>query len=521
VSVIVETRGGKLGGFLQDSVHVFRGIPYAAPPVGPRRFLPPAPLPPWSGLRDATRFGSSAWQSSSALGPALPFDVGPMDEDCLTLNVWTPGLDGAGRPVLVWIHGGGFVIGAGSQAIYDGTVLARRGDVVVVTLNYRLGVLGFLYLKTLCGERLPATGNEGILDQMAALEWVREEIAAFGGDPAKVTVFGESAGAISVATLLGMPRARGLFRRAILQSGSANFVAPREDAESVSEAFLGALGLTAGTAERLRELPPARLLEAQRTVSPGFAGSPGAVPRPQLRNRLGLSFVPVVDGEVIPRDPFAAIQDGLSRDVAVLIGTTLEEMKLFGLMDMEARTLDGASLLARCERNIPGHGRGVVEAYRQARTARGESVAPPELWCAIETDRIFRRPAMRLAELQRVHQPDVYTYLFTWVCPLMEGFLGACHAIDLAFVFGTLASPTIAGFSGTGPEAAALSERVRDAWVRFARTGNPGHPGLPFWPAYDATSRATMLLGRECTLEERPREAERRVWDAITEGPLQ
>jgi len=162
-----------------------------------------------------------------------------------------------------------------------------------------------------------------------------------------------------------------------------------------------------------------------------------------------------------------------------------------------------------------------VEAYRQARMARGESVAPPELWCAIETDRIFRRPAMRLAELQRVHQPDVYTYLFTWVCPLMEGFLGACHAIDLAFVFGTLASPTVAGFSGTGPEAAALSEQVQDAWVRFARTGNPGHPGLPFWPAYDAPSRATMLLGRECTLEERPREAERRVWDAITEGPLQ
>ena len=515
MSVIVETRRGKLGGLLQDGVHVFRGIPYAAPPVGPRRFLPPAPLPPWSGLRDATRFGSSAWQSSSALGPALPFDVGPMDEDCFTLNVWTPRArrGGPARPRLDprrrLRHR------CGSQSIYDGTVLARRGDVVVVTLNYRLGVLGFLHLKTLCGERLPATGNEGILDQMAALEWVREEIAAFGGDPAKVTVFGESAGAISVATLLGMPRARGLFRRAILQSGSANFVAPREDAESVSEAFLGALGLTAGTAERLRELPPARLLEAQRAVSPGFAGSPGAVPRPQLRNRLGLSFVPVVDGEVIPRDPFAAIQDGLSRDVAVLIGTTLEEMKLFGLMDMEARTLDGASLLARCERNIPGHGRGIVGAYRQARTARGESVAPPELWCAIETDRIFRRPAMRLAELQRVHQPDVYTYLFTWVCPLMEGFLGACHAIDLAFVFGTLASPTIAGFSGTGPEAAALSERVRDAWVRFARTGNPGHPGLPFWPAYDATSRATMLLGRECTLEEKPREAERRVWDAF------
>ena len=375
LSVIVETRGGKLGGspgqrscLSRHPVRRAAGGPAPLPPAGsaPALVGPPRRHPlRIVGLAELER-----------ARPGTPLRRGYDGRGLPHAERLDPRVDGGRRPVLVWIHGGGFVIGAGSQSIYDGTVLARRGDVVVVTLNYRLGVLGFLHLKTLCGERLPATGNEGILDQVAALEWVREEIAVFGGDPANVTVFGESAGAISVATLLGMPRARGLFSRAILQSGSANFVAPREDAESVSEAFLGDLGLTAGTAERLRELPPARLLEAQRAVSPRFAGFPGAVPRPHLRNRLGLSFVPVVDGEVIPRDPFAAIQDGLSRDVAVLIGTTLEEMKLFGLMDMEARTLDGASLFARCERNIPGHGRGVVEAYRQARTARGESVAP-------------------------------------------------------------------------------------------------------------------------------------------------
>jgi para-nitrobenzyl esterase len=568
---VVETSHGKLRGIEERGVCVFRGIPYAQPPVGELRFRSPVPPQPWTGVRDASRFGPAAPQNAALLGPLLGLGVGQMSEDCLSLNIWTPKPDGGRRPVLVWIHGGAFILGAGSQTLYEGSVLARRGDVVVVTINYRLGALGFLHLKGLCGDALPASGNEGLLDQIAALEWVRDEIAAFGGDPTNVTIFGESAGAMSCATLLGAPRAQGLFHRAILQSGSANYVSPPEDATRIAAELLSELDCSPGQAAKLRERPAERIVEAQqhlfltlrpplhrvrrvsRILRPVVLGlrrllSPltrrlrglGLLALPMKlfllpltlllrglrlalvtvrRHRGGLPFQPVIDGAVLPRHPFETVKAGLPNRISILVGTNLDEAKLFQFMDPQARKLDEAALIARCEESFPGtdaqglsYGRRAVEVYRQARAARAEPTEPPALWFAIESDRTMRYPAMRLAELQSAHQPQTYAYLFTWTSPFLGGVFGACHALELPFVFGTLDRPLVRGFTGVGPEADALAARIQDAWIAFARTGNPSHPGIGEWPAYDARRRATMILGPRCRVEEAPRETERAFW---------
>lgn len=508
MNVTVETSYGKLRGQMEGNLSVFRGIPFARPPLGDRRFRAPEPPESWPGVRDALKFGPAAPQNASALGPALSVDVGEMSEDCLYLNVWTPGADRARRPVLVWIHGGGFVIGSGSQAMYSGAALAQRGDVVVVTINYRLGALGFLHLPQEWQSGVAATGNEGLLDQIAALEWVKREIESFGGDPDNVTVFGESAGSMSIAALLAAPRARGLFRRAILQSGSANFVTTPARALRVAERLLQELGIEPSAAGRLREVPVPRLLEAQQKT---FAALTGQF--------TGLPFQPVTDGMVIPEHPFAAVRSGFARDVALLIGTTRDEMKLFALTDPKARTLDEAELLERLERVLPGvsetgmsRARLAIETYRRARAARWAPTTPPELWFAIDTDRLFRHPVVHLADLQRRHGLHTYVYLFTWESPLMNGIFGACHALDLPFVFGTFNDPMIGLFSGNGPEVAALSEIMQDAWLGFARSGKPSHERLGEWPSYDTDLRPTMIFGPQCGIENDPMAEERRFW---------
>jgi para-nitrobenzyl esterase len=576
VDVLVETRRGRVRGESEGSLAIFRGIPYARPPVGPRRFAPPEPPEAWAGTRDATRFGPSAPQNGALIGPIMSLGIGRTDEDCLYLNVWTPAADGRQRPVLVWIHGGAFLLGSGSQMLYDGAALARRGDVVVVTINYRLGAFGFLRLRDRFGQRLPATGNEGLLDQVAALTWVRDEIAAFGGDPDQVTIFGESAGSMSCATLLGLPRARGLFHRAILQSGGANFVWPREIATEISDHVLDELGI--GSPEALQALGATRILDVQRRffgdlllgedhvlggLSPAGQRVAGAMflglslaqrrfgrltapltrglaealkrrgrrrpagradamaPLRRLRTQ-GLPFQPVVDGEVLPSDPLTAIAAGAARHVPLLIGTNRDESKLFAPLDPEAGTLDETGLAARCEEAIAagraglaGFGRRAVEVYRAARAARGERVDPGELWFAIETDRTMRHPAMSLAERHAAYQPQTYAYLFTWPSPVLGGMLGSCHALDLPFVFGTLEHRLLRPLVGRGPEALALAERIQDAWIAFARTGRPGHPRVPEWPGYDGAHRRTMILDRDCRVESAPREAERAFWESV------
>ena len=504
----VETTCGKVEGVESAGIRVFRGLPFAHPPTGDLRFRAPEPPKPWIGVRDASAFGPAAPQNSNALGPMLGLAIDAMNESCLFLNVWTPATDGARRPVMVWIHGGAFVIGAGSQPVYDGAALARRGDVVVVTINYRLGALGFLHLKSLCGDRFPATGNEGLLDQVAALTWVRDNIDAFGGDPGNVTIFGESAGSIGIAALLGMPKARGLFHRAILQSGAPNVLASADEATGTARLFMRELGLPPEAPEPLADIPPARFLEVQQKLF--------VLALKESRSaRLGLPLVPVVDGEVIPQHPFDAVAAGVVRDVPMLVGTTLDEMKLFAMMDPNLRSLDDDGLAKRLARILGDDTPRAIDVYRRCRAARGERVTPAELWSAIQSDNVFRAPAMRLAGLQHTHQRNTFAYLFTWASPFMEGVLGACHAVDLPFVFGTLGDPAMVMFAGKGPDEEALSGKVQDAWIAFARTGNPAHPGLPEWPAYDAVRRATMLLGRDCRIEHTPYEEERHFWEGV------
>jgi para-nitrobenzyl esterase len=287
-------------------------------------------------------------------------------------------------------------------------------------------------------------------------------------------------------------------------------VARLEDAVRVADVVLRALDVTPAHGERLFEVPASRLIDVQLgLLRSGGCPVPPAVGENRFRARLGLPLVPVVDGDVLPSHPFEAIRAGLSRDVAVLTGTTRDEMKLFGVMDQQARHLDESTLATRVDRNVPGHARTLVDGYRAARAARGQSVTPTETWFALETDRVFRVPAMRLAALQAAHRRGVWTYLFTWPSPLLDGALGACHAVDLPFTFGALDTPGMEHFAGRGPDAWALSERMQDGWIAFARSGDPG------WPAYDPARRATMLLGRECGVEDAPGEAERRVWDTL------
>lgn len=498
----VETGLGKLAGSEADGVRVFRGIPFAKPPVGALRFRAPEPATPWAGTRDASGFGGSAPQPPLLLAALPGMDVGPQNEDCLFLNVYAPAgaRPGDRKPVLVWIHGGGFVIGSGSQAVYDGAPLVRRGDVVVVTINYRLGVLGFLDLGEQAGD---ATANAGLLDQIAALRWVRDNVEAFGGDPGNVTIFGESAGGMSVGTLLGTPAARGLFHKAVPQSGACHNVHDRESSAAVTGALLAALGLAGPDLAALRALPIEKLLAAQQQVSLQTMAAGG---------RHLLPLQPVVDGDILPRHPFEAVRAGSAAGVPLLVGTTRDEWKLFGFMDPELRQLDGERIAARLAQRLPGtDGRRLVEGYRASRPGADWSA----LWLAIETDRVFRIPAIRLAEAQAQHAPSVHAYCFTWESPGFGGLLGACHAIELPFVFGALSLPGGEQFVGTGPEAERLSERTMDAWLAFARSGDPGHAGLPAWPAYDAPRRATQELGRECGVHDDPRAAERALWDGV------
>jgi para-nitrobenzyl esterase len=486
---------------------VFSGIPYAAAPVGHLRWRPPQPAESWDGIRDASTFGPIAPQPAAVPGITSPSDPEasePQSEDCLSLNVWTPALPdapaappGGGKPVLVWIHGGGFTSGSGSVFLYRGGNLARNGDAVVVTINYRLGALGFLGHRSFRqGDRL--VGNWGLHDQVAALRWVRRNIAAFGGDPGNITIFGESAGGFSVSALLGAPDARGLFRRAIVQSGGVQ-VHSVDEAERAAERLVQLLGVAACDRASLQDVPATELVAATEELG-RRRPDPGMIPLP---------FLPVVDGAFLPDDPLAAVANGASRGVDLLIGTNRDELRLFGLGNPALMALDEEGVHRWVANALPGVPTDdVIDAYRTARRARGEAVQPTDIWVAVGTDVVFRWPSMQLASAHAARGGRAYLYLFDWESPAFGGMLGSSHALELPFVFGAVHVPVVQIFSGSGREVEVLSRQMQDAWLAFARGGDPAHPGIGAWPRWDSQERTTMIFGAHTGAASAPRNAE-------------
>ena len=369
MTTVTTARHGEVEGVQREGYVSFKGIPYAAPPIGERRWLPPQPVNPWSGTLRAESYGFVAPQPERVADAPLAMlgtEIGEEREDCLYLNVWTPAIDDRKRPVMVWIHGGGFRSGTGGSPLYSPRFMVRRGDVVVVTVNYRLGALGFLNLNEVTRGRIPSTGNEGLLDQIAALRWVRDNIAVFGGDPDQVTVFGESAGGMSVGALLGAPAARGLFQRAIPQSGAASTARTLERAAYVAERFLEKLGLQPHDCDGLRALDPRRLIEVEQELSLPVDPLIGGIP-----------CEPVIDGQVLPQLPLDAVRAGSADGVSLLVGSTLDEWRLFLAMDPRGRKLDESGLAQRLNRRVADADlRPLAEAYRRAREARGEDTLP-------------------------------------------------------------------------------------------------------------------------------------------------
>jgi para-nitrobenzyl esterase len=486
---IAATRSGKVEGLERDGTLVFRGIPFAAPPVGPLRFLPPLRESAWDGVRDATRFGPESAQADTPIARMLGSNAAHSSEDSLYLNVWTPACDDAARPVMVWIHGGAYVFGSGAVPWYDGTRFVKHGDVVVVTVNYRLGPFGFLHLADQFGTDFAGSGNAGVLDQIAALEWVRDCIAAFGGNPNDVTVFGESAGANSVATMLAMPAARGLFRNAIAQSAAGAWVSTRERGAKVARRTIERLGIGATDLDALRAVPKERLLAANPDLTDeaeeGIAGLP---------------WQPVIDGSALSELPRDAVAAGSAAGVHLLTGTNEHEMTLFQILDPSLTDLDDAGMAQRL-RPWAADPEGLLRAYRAA----SPDATPQQIWLALTTDGVFRVPAIHLAEAQLAHGP-AWMYRFTWETPAFGGALRSTHALEIPFVFDNLDRNT-EGVTGSGPERQGIADTMHRAWIAFARTGNPG------WPAYDKTRRATMRFDAKVDVDDDPQSTQRRAWE--------
>jgi para-nitrobenzyl esterase len=502
VKLVVETTHGTVRGEIQNDVAMWKGIPYAAPPIGKLRFRPPEPPVPWRGERDATKFGPVAEQSRKAQIALLSgvTDKIQSSEDCLLLNVFAPaGPDASAtdkRPVMVWIHGGAFVMGSGTTPLYHGASFTIDG-IVVVTLNYRLGLPGFLYLGGLDDASGREAGNVALLDQVAALRWVQDNIAAFGGDPDNVTVMGESAGAISIATLMAMPAARGLFHRAILQSGASGLGLPtRDEATRIARSVLDELGVTV---DGLADVPIERLIAAQE----------------RLGREHGLAaFAPYLDGATIPRRPIDAIREGDAAGIPLLLGTNRDEWNLFEVFLGEV-TIDPFKEPMRAWLGP------VLDRLLAIYGARHHTRSDVRAWVDLIGEVVFRIPAIRLAEAQAGHGAPVYMYRFDWESPTFGGRLGAAHALELPFVWNRLDLPVAPILLGSDPTLLQpLATPIHASWVQFIKTGDPNGAGLPEWPRYDTERRATMLIDRTCTVVDDPGGEARALWPEFDQAPL-
>ncbi|MCP5145438.1 MAG: carboxylesterase/lipase family protein [Gammaproteobacteria bacterium] len=510
---VVDAGYGWVRGFRNDDVFTFRGIRYGAPTGGNQRFLPPRRPVSWSGVHDATTYGYSAPQSNpdapagtrppalnELFGSSNGFRADPDEnEDCLFLNVWTKGLGTArNRPVMVWLHGGGFASGSASILLYDGTNLARRNDVVVVGINHRLNVFGYTHFGDLVGDEFAQSGNAGQLDIVLALEWVRENIARFGGDPHRVTVFGESGGGAKVSFLLASPPARGLFKRAIIESGPGIRMGERDAASVTADMLLSELGLKPHQIREAQQLPMARVLAACFAVQ-------GKRPASGLGS--GGGFAPVLDPEVLPAHPFAPVASPLGADVPVIVGWNRTESTLFSLGDPAAFTLDEAGLEMRLK-NLFGDEAGNV--HKAFRAAGGN---PSDIYFRITSHQMMAANSILLAERKAAQKAaPVYLYRFDWHTGALDGRLRTPHGLEMPFVFDNIEEGG-AVLTGGGARPQALAARMSATWAAFAETGVPDAPGsgLPHWPAYDAKARQTMIFNDESAVVSDPQSEERRV----------
>jgi para-nitrobenzyl esterase len=510
---VAETAAGKIRGRSIDGINAFKGVRYGASTGGRNRFMPPKTPEPWAGVRDALDWAGHAPQHPSSLKqrPELadlsgPRDTVPESEDCLTLNLWTPGLaDGAKRPVMVWYHGGAFAFGSANMPRLDGTRLAANHDVVVVTVNQRLNILGHLHLADLAGDEFANSGNAGTLDMIAALQWVRENIERFGGDSGNVTIFGQSGGGAKVSTLLAMPAARGLFHRAIVMSGAAIRLTERERAAKLADAVLIKLGLTRGQLDELQALPFARLIAA---IDPAkeMVGPPAA---PRLDR---YDFGPVIDGTLLPGHPFDPAAPDVSADIPVLVGGTKDEMGSYLAPDDKVweRVLTEDELRTRVAA-IPGADTDrVIETYRRLYP----DANPAERLISTLTDSNFRIRTLTLADRKAAKgRAPVWVYSFDWATPVFGGRLRAFHALDVPFVFDTI---DVVGSTDRGAVAHDLARRISATWATFARTGKPDNAAIPPWPPYNQTERASLIFDRECRVENDYGRETRLLWKELT-----
>jgi para-nitrobenzyl esterase len=495
VAPIATTQYGQVRGANVDGIYAFKGIPYGGSTAGENRFKPPTQPASWEGVRDALEYGNRAPQldltgeTTSDYARMIGWDrqPGELSEDCLVLNVWTPGLaDDKARPVMVSLHGGGFTSGTGNSAGYNGDPLARYGDVVVVTINHRLGAMGYLYLGDLAGPEYAHSGNAGMLDLVAALEWVRDNIESFGGNPDNVMIWGQSGGGAKTSTLLAMPGAQGLFHRAAVQSGSSLTMRTREEATDAAKALLAELGLDESQVSELMDVPFEDIIAAQAKLGGGRG------------------FAPVVDGEVLPRHPFEPDAPEVSGDIPMIIGWTLDDAAL-ALTNFD---LDEAGLAESVEQ-MAGEERGaeVLAAYRAAYP----DATPYLVQARVATDMRFGRGALLQAERKaRQGGAPAYLYLWTWESPGMGGKFGAVHGVDVGLAFHNSAGEITGG--GT-EEGQLMADRLASAWVNFARTGNPNNPEIPEWPAYDADSKPTMIFDVDTRVENDPLAQLRTFWE--------
>jgi para-nitrobenzyl esterase len=508
-SAIVETSAGKVRGFVRNGIFTFKGIPYGASTAGEARFQPPAPPAPWTEVRATMSYGPvcpqpvrSGWQSDRAAF-LYDWDDGFPGEDCLRLNVWTPATAERGkRPVMVWLHGGGYEAGSSQELpSYDGENLSRRGDVVVVSINHRLNVFGYLNMAAVGGEKYARSINVGMLDIVAALQWVRDNVARFGGDPANVTVFGQSGGGGKVNTLMAMPSAQGLFHKAIVQSGSLLRLASAEASTAQAAEVLKELEAQGVGKDQLTQLPAARLVEIATVAKNRLISTR---PRAPTHERLG--WQPWVDGKVVVSHPFDPQAPALAAKVPMLIGTTMHEFSPAAMMP-DPRSLGEEWLTTEVAKNYGDAAGKIVAAFK-----RGHPGALPfELAAVISATTIFRMSAVRQAQLQSANAP-AYLYWFAWKTPVLDGIPLAYHCVDLAFAFDNI--DRCANSTGGTPEARDLAAKISQAWIQFARTGNPNHAGLPRWPTVSAQTLPTMIFDTHCEVKNDPDAEERKSLSA-------